>query len=132
VTRIPERTVLVEPGPMQVFSLLTRDPNPIHWDVDAVGALGLGDRPVNQGGLNVGYVIGAVTAWAGPGAVLRDLRVRFHGTVRAGDTVTAGGEVVERRDRTERLEVWLRAADGSDLVTGTATVQIGGEVSDGR
>lgn len=128
MTRIPDRTVRVEAGPMKVFSLLTRDPNPIHWDGDAVRALGMGDRPVNQGGLNVGYVIGALTAWAGSGAAVRDLRVRFHGTVRAGDTVTAGGDVVQQTGRTTSLRVWLRDAEGTDLLSGTATV----EVSDGR
>jgi acyl dehydratase len=130
VTRIPCRTVVVETGPMQVFSLLTRDPNPIHWDVEAVRARGMGDRPVNQGGLNLGYVIGALTAWAGSAAAVCELRVRFNGTVRAGDTVTAGGEVVEESGTTARLRVWLRDADGADLLSGTATVERG--TSDGR
>lgn len=124
MTRIPDRTVLVEPGPMQVFSLLTRDPNPIHWDVAAVHALRMGDRPVNQGGLNVGYVIGAITEWAGSGSAIRDVAVRFHGTVRAGDTVTAGGEVVQQSGATTSLRVWLRDVEGTDLLSGTATVEV--------
>jgi acyl dehydratase len=127
VTALPEHTVLVEPGPMQVFSLLTRDPNPIHWDVAAVSALGLGDRPVNQGGLNVGYVVGAVSRWAGSRAAIRSVRVRFHGSVRAGDTVTAGGEVENVDGGLAHLRVWLRDESGADVVTGTATVAVGDE-----
>lgn len=124
MTRIPDRTVAVEPGPMQVFSLITRDPNPIHWDVDAVRALGMGDRPVNQGGLNLGYVVGALTEWAGSRAAVRDVRVRFHGTVRAGDTVTAGGEVVQQSGGVMSLRVWLRDDEGADLLSGTAIVEV--------
>ena len=114
MTRIPDRTLVVEAGPMKVFSLLTADPNPIHWDAE---------RPVNQGGLNVGYVIGAVSDWAGSSAAIREVRVRFHGTVLAGDTVTAGGEVDEVRGGLAHLRVWLRDEHGTDLLTGTATVE---------
>lgn len=51
--------------------------------------------------------------------------MRFHGTVRAGDRVTAGGEVDEVRDGIAHLRVWLRDEEGADLVTGTATVTVG-------
>jgi acyl dehydratase len=126
VGAVPEQVVVVEAWAMKVFALLLDDPNPIHWDVEAARALGLGERPVNQGGLNVGYVIGALTEWSGSSAAVRDVRVRFHGTVRAGDRVTAGGEIDEEHDGLAHLRVWLRDEEGTDLVAGTATVAVGG------
>jgi acyl dehydratase len=84
---------------------------------------------VNQGGLNVGYVMQAVTNWAGSGASLREMRVRFHGTVRAGDTVRAGGEVIDVRQESQgglrvALRVWLRGSDGAELLSGTAVAEL--------
>lgn len=125
-TALPVQRVAVRAAAMKVFSLLTADPNPIHWDVAAVRAQGLGERPVNQGGLNAGYLARAVTDWAGDTGVLRTLRVRFRGGVAAGDTVTVHG-TVSRVDRDGPLiraviDVWLRDADGADVADGTAEV----------
>jgi acyl dehydratase len=125
-TRIPDREVDVRPESMRVFSMLTGDPNPIHWDVVAVRAQGLGDRPVNQGGLNAGYALAAVTAWAGSPAALREARFRFLGSVYGGDRVTAGGEISEVSADPAgvrvALRVWLRTEAGTDVVTGSAVV----------
>ena len=127
-TRIPDREVDVRAESMKVFSLLTDDPNPIHWDVAAVRAQGLGDRPVNQGGLNAGYALQAVTAWAGSPAALREARVRFLGSVHAGDRVTAGGEIIEVSPDPSGLRVsvrvWLRTEAGADVVAGSVVVVV--------
>jgi hypothetical protein len=42
----------VSPDRMRTMAVLLRDPNPLHWDRDAVAALplGLGRRTINQGG----------------------------------------------------------------------------------
>lgn len=124
--RIPDREIDVHAESMKVFSLLTDDPNPIHWDVAAVRAQGLGDRPVNQGGLNAGYALHAVTAWAGGPAALREARVRFLGSVHAGDRVTAGGEIIEVSPDPSGLRVsvrvWLRTEAGADVVAGSVVV----------
>jgi acyl dehydratase len=125
---LPVQRVEVRAEAMKVFSLLTADPNPIHWDVAAVQAQGLGDRPVNQGGLNAGYVARAVTAWTNDTAALRTLQVRFRGSVAAGDTVTAGGTVtgVVRDGELVRavVDVWLRDATGAEVADGTAEVEL--------
>lgn len=126
--QLPVQRVEVRADAMKVFSLLTADPNPIHWDSAAVRAQGLGDRPINQGGLNAGYVANAVAAWAGSRTALRELRVRFRGSVAAGDPVDAGGEVVQTATDGCRvhavLRVWLRDAAGTDVVVGTASVEL--------
>ena len=119
---------------MKTMAALLRDPYPIHWDPAAVRAAGYGDRPVNQGPLNLGYVANMLMAWAGDGAIRR-LTVAFHGRVFAGDTVVAAGtvdgvaggaahDVVEVEGEHRRhCSVWLdRGADR--LLSGTAEVAI--------
>lgn len=134
-TSLPTLRVEVDAQRMKTMAALLRDPNPIHWDTDAVRALGLGDRPVNQGPTNVGYVVNLLLAWAGgdPAAVRR-VSVRFRGNVFAGDVLTAGGtvlalEVVDGRV-VATCEVWLDRADdagGHDrVVAGTAEVTLPG------
>lgn len=125
-TQIPEfRVASVDPWRMKVFAALARDPNPIHWDRSEVAARGLGDRLINQGPTNLGYVCNMLVAWAGPEA-LRDLRVRFTANVFDGDDVVAGGVVTEVREvdgeRLADCDVWLDRADGTRTVAGTATV----------
>lgn len=121
-TQIPEQVTRIEPGRMQVFSLLTDDPNPIHWDRQAVQDLGLGDLLINQGGLNVGYVITAVADWAGGPERIRDVRVRFMGNVFEGEQVRAGGRVTALDDGVATVEVWLLRPDDSKAVGGTIRV----------
>jgi acyl dehydratase len=127
--QIPDRTFQVRAEAMKIFSLLTDDPNPIHWDVEAVTARGLGDRPVNQGGLNAGYVLQAITAWAGGPEALRRADVRFLGSVFAGDTVVAGGEIVDVRPTSDgradvSLSIWLRSSTGVGVIAGSAVVAV--------
>ena len=78
----------VSPEKMKIFAALARDPNPIHWDRAAVAERGLGDRLINQGPTNLGYVVNMLLAWTGP-ASLRDIAVRFTSNVFDGDVVTA-------------------------------------------
>jgi acyl dehydratase len=131
---LPVQRVEVRAEAMKVFSLLTADPNPIHWDVAAVRTQGFGDRPVNQGGLNAGYLARAVTAWTGDTAALRALQVRFLGSVAAGDTVMAGGTItgVVRDGELVRavVDVWLRDETGAEVVAGTAEVELAASTVD--
>jgi acyl dehydratase len=111
---------------MKTMALLLRDPNPIHWNADAVREAGLGDRVINQGPTNKAFVINAIISWLGDPARLRSITVRFRGNVYGGEAVEAGGVVTAIRDEGgERLadcDVWLRNGDGSDVIVGTATV----------
>jgi len=117
----------VSPEKMKIFAALARDPNPIHWDRAAVAERGLGDRLINQGPTNLGYVVNMLLAWTGP-ASLRDIAVRFTSNVFDGDTVTAAGVVTGvRNEGGERLadcDVWLDRADGTRAIAGTATVAL--------
>lgn len=111
---------------MKTMALLLRDPNPIHWDVDAVKAVGLGDRVINQGPTNKAYIINAIIAWLGDPKRLRSINVRYRGNVLGGDSVEAGGIVTAIREeggvRLADCDVWLRNGAGQDVIVGTATV----------
>ena len=89
---IPPLTIVVDAQRMKTMAAILRDPYPVHWDPDAVRAAGLGDRPINQGPLNLGYVANMLMAWAGDDAVRR-LTVRF------GDRVVADDERSQLRNR---------------------------------
>jgi acyl dehydratase len=113
---------------MKTVAALLHDPNPIHFDLEAVGALGMGDRQVNQGPTNMAYVVNALTAWTGDPGSVRRLQVRFLGNVFAGDRVSAGGVVTGIHEdggrRLADLDVWLERSPDDRVLAGTATVAL--------
>lgn len=119
----------VSPERMQTMAAILRDPNPIHWDRDAVAALplGLGRRTINQGPLGLSYIVNMLHAWAGPGAIRR-LVMRFPQVVLDGERVVARGEVAAlREDNGVRLadcKVRLEHAERGVLLEGEATVAL--------
>jgi acyl dehydratase len=114
----------VDPARMRTMAAILRDPYSVHWDREANAALGLPGRVVNQGPLNLGYIVNMLLAWAGPSCVRR-LTVSFGRPVLDGDSVTARGRVTEVADvdgeRRATCEVWLDR-EGEQVVTGTAVV----------
>ena len=112
---------------MCTMAALLRDPNPLHWDREAVAALpmGLGKRTINQGPLGVGYIVNMLHAWAGEGCIRR-IVMRFPQVVLDGERIVAGGEITALREhRGEQLadcEVWLEHAERGILLEGKATV----------
>jgi acyl dehydratase len=104
----------VSPEPMKLYAALARDPTPIHWAQQPA---------INQGPLNVGYIVNMLMAWTGPASVI-DVDVRFTDNVLAHDAVVARGVVTNVRDRLVDCEVWLERQDGSRAVQGTATVTL--------
>ena len=69
---------------MKTLAAILRDPNPIHWDQEEVVRRGLGNRVINQGPTNLGYVMNMLMAWAGQDC-LEQINVRFTATVEEGD-----------------------------------------------
>jgi acyl dehydratase len=116
----------VDPARMRTMAAILRDPYPVHWDRDGNSALGLPGRVVNQGPLNLGYIVNMLMAWAGPSCVRR-LTVSFGRPVLDGDRVNAGGRVtavdVVDGERRATCDVWLER-DGEHVVTGSAVVAI--------
>ena len=125
----PWRLESVSAERMKLLAAILRHPkNPIHWDPSEVARRGLGDRVINQGPTNLGYVANMLMAWAGAGC-LRRLEARFTANVFAGDSVAAGGVVTALRvadgERVADGDVWLDRGDGTRAVVGTATVALG-------
>lgn len=113
------------------MALLLRDPNPIHFDLHAVAAAGLGDRVINQGGATIAYVFNFLAQWAGSYSAVRRLDCSFRGNVAAGDDVEVGGRVTEI-EPTEAgwlvgVDVWADVVDGRRAVLGSASVTWDGE-----
>lgn len=124
---LPPRVIeSVSAEKMKTMAALLGDPNTIHWDVDDVRRLGLGDRPVNQGPNNMGYVVDMLTDCAGGPAHFRRLKVRFLGNVFAEDRLVAGGKVTAVRPSSEGhlvdCDIWLARNGTEAVLAGTATV----------
>lgn len=126
-TELPVHVIeSVRDDDIRLVALLLRDPNPIHFDLDAVARAGLGDRAINQGGATMAYVIDYVVAWAGSRDRLRTIECAFRGNVVAGNDVTLGGCVtavtpVENGVLVD-LEVWADVVGGRRAISGTAQV----------
>jgi acyl dehydratase len=111
----------VEAGRMRTMAAILRDPYPVHWDRSSNQRLGLGNRVINQGPLNLSYIANMLMEWAGPEAVRR-LTVSFGRPVLDEDHVIARGRVRETVDGIARCDVWLTRGDET-VVTGTAEVR---------
>ena len=78
----------VDPEAMKQWAVFLEDPNPIHLDVAAVRAKGLGDRVINQGPINVAYMMNALLR-AFPGSRIKSMRTRFMDNVYGEEKVIA-------------------------------------------
>ena len=115
----------VDAEKMKTMAALLGDPNPIHWHIETVQELGMGDQPVNQGPNNMAYVMNMLGEWSGGAERILRMRVRFLDNVFAFDRLEAGGTVTSvGDDGTVECDVWL-ARDGTHpVLAGTATVTI--------
>jgi acyl dehydratase len=115
----------VDPEKMKLMAALLRDPNPIHLDAEAVKALGLGDRVINQGPTNLSYLVNMVMREFGDASRVRQIDVRFLGNVFAGDRVECSGVVTDVDPQTERITLEVRAAaNDQPVLAGTIVVSI--------
>ena len=90
---------------IELFSELTGDRNPLHYDREAASRSRFGGIIV-QGGVTSG-LLNAVVAedLPGPGSVFLHVDWDFKAPVRPGDEITAEVEVVEARARLDRDSV---------------------------
>jgi acyl dehydratase len=110
---------------MRIMRALLDDPTPIHFDIRAVRALGMGDREINQGPMCLGYLTELVTRWTGDPLRLRRLRCRLLGNVFAGERLACSGRVtaVDRAAATCELDLVV-VAGPRKVAQGDATVAI--------
>ncbi len=109
---------------MKVMALILDDPNPIHFDSEAVRKLGLGEKPINQGPNGVAYVINMLLACDPQVRSVARIKLRFMANTYAGDNLTAGGTVtaIEAPEQIE-CDVWLKRGDET-IVAGNATLLV--------
>lgn len=108
---------------VEMFTEMTGDRNPIHYDVELATSSPFGGLIV-QGGITTG-LLNAVVAedLPGPGTVFLETNWRFVKAVRVGETITARVTIAHVRDDKPicRLETVVRDASGEPCILGTAT-----------
>jgi acyl dehydratase len=107
---------------IELFTEISGDRNPLHYDAEFAEASPFGEIIV-QGGVTTA-VLNAVVAeeLPGPGTVFLNLNLDFRAPVRPGDTITGEVEVVKVRDDKPitTLRVAVSRQDGVTAVEGTA------------
>jgi 3-hydroxybutyryl-CoA dehydratase len=106
---------------MKQWAVFLADPNPIHLDVEVVKAKGLGDRVINQGPINVAYMMNMLMA-AFPGAKIEAMDSRFLDNVYGGDKAVASGTITAIEGNRISCEFSLDVEGRGTVNSGTATV----------
>ena len=118
------RTKLVSERDIELFTELSGDRNPLHYDDDAAARSRFGRRMV-QGGVTTG-LLNAVVAeqLPGPGSVFLHVDWSFRAPVYPGDAITAEVEVLEVREDKPitKLRTTIANHDGTVVLDGTALV----------
>jgi acyl dehydratase len=112
----------VEASDIDLFTRISGDRNPLHYDEDAARASRFGGIIV-QGGVT-SAILNAVVAerLPGPGTVFLQVDWRFLAPVRPGDEITGAVEVLEvRQDKPiTKLRTTVSRQDGTVVLDGTA------------
>ncbi len=118
------RTRTISERDIELFTELTGDRNPLHYDEEAAARSRFG-RIIVQGGVTTG-LLNAVVAedLPGPGSVFLHVDWSFKAPVRPGDEITAEVEVLEAREDKPltRLRTTIANQDGTVVLDGTALV----------
>jgi len=122
VGQTASRSRLVTRRDIELFTEISGDRNPLHYDADVAARSRFGGIVV-QGGVTTA-VLNAVVAedLPGPGSVFLQLDLRFLAPVRPGDVITGTVEVTSvRADKPiTGLDVRVARDDGVVAVSGTA------------
>ena len=118
------RSRVVSPRDIELFTELTGDRNPLHYDAEAAEGSRFGGIIV-QGGVTSG-LLNAVVAedLPGPGSVFLNVDWNFRAPVRPGDEITAEVEVLEAREDKPitKLRTTITNQEGTIVLDGTAIV----------
>jgi acyl dehydratase len=124
VGQVARRTREVSARDIELFTDLTGDRNPLHYDAVAAARSRFGGIIV-QGGVTSGLLNALVAEdLPGPGSVFLHVDWSFRAPVRPGDEITAEAEVVEIRDDKPicTLRTTITNQDGTVVLDGTALV----------
>jgi acyl dehydratase len=118
------RTRTIRERDIELFTDLTGDRNPLHYDEEAAARTRFGGIIV-QGGVTSG-LLNAVVAedLPGPGTVFLHVDWDFKAPVRPGDEITAEVEVLEAREDKPltKLRTTITNQDGTTVLDGSALV----------
>jgi len=124
VGQLARRTRTVTPRDIELFTELTGDRNPLHYDEERASQSRFGGLIV-QGGVTSG-LLNAVVAedLPGPGSVFLHVDWSFRAPVRPGDAITAEVEVLELRPDKPiaRLRTTITNQEGTVVLDGEALV----------
>ena len=108
------------------MALFLHDANPAHLDRVYAQESGLKDV-IQQGPLNVAYLIQMLMEWAGPEARLIDVSMRFRANAHPGETLESRGKVLDRyQDGPHdcvQVEVTQSSSSGAVTLMGKALLQ---------
>jgi acyl dehydratase len=117
-----QRSRLIKPEYIRLFTEISGDRNPLHYDEEAARASRFGEIVV-QGGVT-SAILNAVVAedLPGPGTVFLQTEWKFTAPVRPGDTITGTVEVLEAREDKPitKLATTVTRQDGVVVLEGTA------------
>lgn len=112
----------IGPDDISLFTQISGDRNPLHYDRQAAEASRFGEIVV-QGGVT-SAILNAVVAekLPGPGTVFLNVNWDFKAPVRPGDTITGRVEVIEARSDKPiaTLKTTVTRDDGTVVLDGTA------------
>jgi len=118
-----ERSRTVGKREIELFTEMTGDRNPLHYD-EAAAQESLFGRLIVQGGVTSG-ILNAIVAedLPGPGTVFLATELKFVKAVYVGDTITGRAEVTKIREDKPicTLAVSVRNQKGEVCLSGTAT-----------
>jgi acyl dehydratase len=124
VGQTASRTRSVRRSDIELFTRLTGDRNPLHYDEEAASGSRFGGIIV-QGGVTSG-LLNAVVAedLPGPGTVFLHVDWDFKAPVKPGDEITATVEVLEAREDKPltRLRTTITNQEGTVVLDGSALV----------
>jgi acyl dehydratase len=109
---------------IELFTEISGDRNPLHYDAEAASRSRFGGIVV-QGGVTSGLLNALVAEdLPGPGSVFLHVDWSFKAPVRPGDEITAEAEVIEaRQDKPiTKLRTTITRQDGVVVLEGTALV----------
>lgn len=122
VGQTARRSRLVTARDIELFTEISGDRNPLHYNEEAARATRFGGIVV-QGGVT-SAILNAVVAedLPGPGTVFLQVNWAFRAPVRPGDTITGEVRVTKVRDDKPitELETRVTTADGTVVLEGTA------------
>jgi acyl dehydratase len=124
VGQTASRTRAIHRSDIELFTQLTGDRNPLHYDEEAASGSRFGGIIV-QGGVTSG-LLNAVVAedLPGPGTVFLHVDWDFKAPVKPGDEITATVEVLEAREDKPltRLRTTITNQEGTVVLDGSALV----------